>query len=210
MSFSLIFLFIKALVLGIIVSAPVGPVAAMAMSRSLNFGMRLGFVTGLGIAFADALFALVAALGVSQVIDFVSNHQGPFQHIGGLVLVVMGTHLYTSAKKVALQKKAKRVKTRIAMLSSFMIGISNPLAIFTFLAAMADPRIGPIENAGHVATITLGVFAGACLWWLFLAWSVTRFKDKIQGRTLMWVNRTLGVFILLIGVFMIFSRKLSL
>jgi threonine/homoserine/homoserine lactone efflux protein len=200
------FLFLKSLLLGIVVSAPVGPVAAMAMSRSLVFGKKLGFLTGLGIALADALFALIAALGVSQVIEFVAKHRPVIGLVGGLILVIMGTHLFASAKKIALRKKAKRVKTSVAIFGSFLIGISNPLAIFTFLAAFADPRLGHLNSKESIFLVTAGVFMGACLWWLFLVLAVTRFRSIIQGRALIWVNRILGLFVLVIGILMIFSR----
>jgi threonine/homoserine/homoserine lactone efflux protein len=199
-------LFLKAVLLGIVVTAPVGPVAAMAMSRCLLFGKRLGFLTGFGVAIADALFALIAALGVSQVIDFISVHRHLFQLVGGIILIIMGTHLFATSKKVALQKKAKRVKNSVAIVSSFLIAVTNPLTIFTFLAAFADPSFGHLENTANAFQITAGVFLGANLWWLILVFGVTRFRSRIQGKALYWVNRVLGIIIALIGIGMTFAR----
>ena len=201
-----IVLFFKAVALGVVVAAPVGPVAAMAISRSLAFGKRLGFFTGLGVALADALFALLAALGVSQVIDFISVHRNIIQLLGGIVLIIMGTHLFATARKVALQKTAKRVKTSVAVIGAFLIAITNPLTIFTFLAAFAEPSFGHIQNTSSALELTLGVFVGANLWWLFLVFGVTRFRHKIQGQALFWVNRILGILVVLLGLCMTLAR----
>ena len=47
--------FYRGLVLGLMIAAPVGPIGLLCMRRTIQKGIWIGFATGLGAAFADAL-----------------------------------------------------------------------------------------------------------------------------------------------------------
>jgi hypothetical protein len=56
-------LFLRALALGFSIAAPVGPIGALCIRRTLTQGRLTGFMTGLGAATADALYGAIAAFG---------------------------------------------------------------------------------------------------------------------------------------------------
>ena len=58
--------FPRAVLLGLSIAAPVGPIGLLVIRRSLASGPGLGFVSGLGAAVADALYGVVAALGMGS------------------------------------------------------------------------------------------------------------------------------------------------
>ncbi|RBH36052.1 hypothetical protein C3F00_045060, partial [Pseudomonas sp. MWU13-2860] len=62
-------LFAQALLLGLAIAAPVGPIGLLCIDRSLRQGPWVGLATGLGAATADALYATLGALGLSALIQ---------------------------------------------------------------------------------------------------------------------------------------------
>ena len=61
----IIFELIKGVVIGIMASAPMGPVGVLCLQRTINKGRWYGFVTGLGAALSDILYALLTGYGMS-------------------------------------------------------------------------------------------------------------------------------------------------
>lgn len=68
----------KGIIIGVIASAPMGPVGILCIQRTLNKGRWFGFVTGIGAACSDIVYALFTGLGMSFVMDFVNNAQNKF------------------------------------------------------------------------------------------------------------------------------------
>ena len=64
-------LIIKGLLIGVVASAPMGPVGVLCIQRTLNKGRWYGFVTGIGAAFSDIIYALITGFGMSFVVDFI-------------------------------------------------------------------------------------------------------------------------------------------
>ena len=71
-------LFVKGLLVGILASAPMGPVGILCIQRTLQKGRRYGLVTGAGAALSDIIYALITGLGMSFVMDFINNEQTLF------------------------------------------------------------------------------------------------------------------------------------
>jgi threonine/homoserine/homoserine lactone efflux protein len=62
--------FLRGLVIGFSLAAPVGPIGLLCIRRSLAEGRHVGFVTGLGAATADASYGAIAAFGLTAVSSF--------------------------------------------------------------------------------------------------------------------------------------------
>ena len=63
----------KGLLIGIIASAPMGPVGILCIQRTLNKGRWYGFITGIGAAASDTIYALIVALGMGFIVSFLKN-----------------------------------------------------------------------------------------------------------------------------------------
>lgn len=53
----------KGIIIGVLVSAPMGPIGMLCIQRTLNKGRWHGFVTGLGAALSDVIYAALTCLG---------------------------------------------------------------------------------------------------------------------------------------------------
>ena len=65
---TLLDLTIKGLIVGMVASAPMGPVGVLCIQRTLNKGREYGLMTGLGAALSDILYALITGFGMSFVV----------------------------------------------------------------------------------------------------------------------------------------------
>jgi threonine/homoserine/homoserine lactone efflux protein len=82
----------KGMLIGMVASAPMGPVGILCVQRTLNKGRWFGFVTGIGAAISDIIYAGITGFGMAFVMDFVNNDQNKFylQIIGSVLLLGFG------------------------------------------------------------------------------------------------------------------------
>lgn len=87
-------LILKGLLVGIIASAPMGPVGVLCIQRTLQKGRSYGIVTGAGAALSDIFYALMTGFGMSFVMDFIDNEQNIFwlKLIGSVMLFILCIH----------------------------------------------------------------------------------------------------------------------
>lgn len=89
-------LLVKGLIVGVVVSAPLGPVGVLCIQRTLNKGRWYGFVTGLGAALSDIGYALITGYGMSFMDDFLAKNQVLLQIIGSIMLFFFGIYTFRS------------------------------------------------------------------------------------------------------------------
>ena len=185
---------IKGLLIGLLASIPVGPIAVLCTQRTLSKGWRYGFCTGLGAAFSDMVYALLACFGISIVVTFMTNNQYVIQIIGSIVIFGFGVYLFQS--KPVITKTANGGKTQDYVqdfLSAFFMTITNPIMIALFIGLFA--RFHFIhEDISFLKTMfgILLVFIGAATWWFLLVSFVNLFRNKINVRSFGIVNKITG------------------
>ena len=155
----------KGLLIGIIASAPMGPVGVLCVQRTLNKGRWYGFVTGCGAALSDMIYAGITGLGMGLVVDFVSNDTNRFylQIAGSLLLLAFGYYTYRTdpTRKLRTPGQQKGTLTHNAV-TAFFVTLSNPLIVFLFMALYAQFAFGlqldkPVEMiAGFVSIVVVG------------------------------------------------------
>ncbi|MFN0032487.1 MAG: LysE family translocator [Flavobacteriales bacterium] len=196
--------FIKGIVLGISVAAPVGPIGVLCIKRSLTEGRLSGLITGLGAATADTLYGAIAAFGISFITDFLIAQQFYIRIVGGALLMVMGLRLYLS--KVKTDVEMERGNLWHHFMSTMLLTITNPATIFFFIAAFAGLglKTGP-GNVGLSCMLVGGVAFGASLWWLSLSYIVGIWNNKIQITKLNGLNKISASVIIIFGMAAVLS-----
>lgn len=193
---------IKGLIVGFLASIPLGPVGVLCIQRTINKGRYSGLISGMGAATVDMFFALVAALGLTYIINFIEEKQFFIQLIGGGVLIFLGTKIFnTNPIKQIRKHRRKKNKLIEDYLSVLFLTLSNPLAVFLFIAAFAG--IGMVtsnDSSLKSSLIILGVFLGATLWWSTLTFLIDFFRKHFRLKQLWWINKIAGVLIIVFGV----------
>ena len=193
---------IKGLIVGFLASIPLGPVGVLCIQRTINKGRTSGLISGMGAATIDAFFAIVAAFGLTYIINFIEEQQFYIQLIGGGVLIFLGAKIFnTNPIKQIRRHRKKKNKLIEDYFSVLFLTLSNPLAIFLFVAAFAG--IGMVtskDSSLKSSFITSGVFFGAMVWWGILTFFIDLFRKRFRLKQLWWINKIAGLIIIVFGV----------
>jgi threonine/homoserine/homoserine lactone efflux protein len=198
--------FIKGLIFGFSIAAPVGPIGILCIRRSLTNGWMAGLLTGMGAATADACYGCVAGFGLAGITGFVVGQRAWIQTFGGLFLCWLGLRIFLSG---ADEKPAAEASGSAAMgyLSALFLTLTNPMTILSFAAVFAGMGLGGI-GAGQVAAgwLVVGVFSGSMAWWIILT-SVSRlFNTRMSANAMRWINRFSGVMLTGFGLAAVIGR----
>jgi threonine/homoserine/homoserine lactone efflux protein len=194
-------LFLKGVALGFAIAAPVGPIGVLCIRKTVHFGRLSGFCSGIGAAAADAIYAIIAAFGLTFISDFLILNHFWLRLFGGAFLIYLGLRTCFSKGAISAPSPVTH-KTLIAdFLSTFFLTLTNPLTILSFFAVFAGLGLTQFPS-GHVGPISLvgGVLIGSSLWWLMLSGSVSLFRHKISQRVMEWINIAAGISIIAFGL----------
>jgi len=194
----------QGIVLGFSIAAPVGPIGVLCIRRTLQNGFKSGLASGLGAASADAVYGAIAAAGLTLVADFLAKQQTWLGILGGAFLLFLGVRTFRSPPPSA-DGGDKEVNTLGGdYLSTFMLTLSNPITIFSFVALFGGLSAGSGEGFKTSAfVLVLGVFSGSALWWLTLTTGVSLFRRRFSQGLMLWVNRIAGAVISAFGLLML-------
>jgi threonine/homoserine/homoserine lactone efflux protein len=192
--------FLKGLLIGFSIAAPVGPIGVLCIRRTIASGKLSGLVSGLGAATADSIYGLIAAFGLTLISNFLVSQQAILKLVGGLFLIYLGYSTLRSSPAHATDAVGRNGLLG-DYLSTVALTITNPMTILSFVAIFAGLGLAS-SNASYssAATLVVGVFTGSALWWLLLSGSVSLLREKIDGRGLRWVNIVSGLTILGFGL----------
>ena len=201
-------LLLKGLLIGLSIAATVGPMSMLCIQRTLERGRLVGMFSGLGIATADGLYALVAGLGLSAIMHLLISQQFWIRLVGGLFLFYLGLKTMLTRKVASTNSVQARTKQLAALtgfigiyLSMLLLTLANPLTILSFVVIFAGVGIGGAHaGSGNALLLVLGVFLGSVCWWLILTSAVGFIRTRLNVRLLLWINRVSGAILLAFGV----------
>ena len=190
---------VKGLIIGIIASAPMGPVGVLTVQRTLNKGRWYGFVTGIGAAISDILYAAISLVGISLVMDFVEKPRNMFwlKLIGSVMLFIFGLYTFLSHPGKVKHVQGKRGSLMHNGLTGFLVTLSNPLIIFLFIALMARFDFVISRNYFAQGIGYMAIFGGAMIWWFSLTAIIDKVRNRFQDNTVWKINRTIGVIVMI-------------
>ena len=195
---------IDGMLVGFSASVPLGPIGVLCIQRTLQRGRLSGFVSGLGAASSDIIYAIIAGFSLSFIVTFIEEQFVWIQVFGSIILILLGWHIFRSnpAKQLRKQRSGKSKNSYLQdYVSTFLLTFSNPLAIFLFIAFFAGFGV-VMTNSGIYGQLVLitGVFLGAAAWWFLLTSVVGFFRSAGNLRRLFWINRIAGATIIILVV----------
>ena len=193
----------KGIIIGILVSAPMGPIGLLCIQRTLNKGPWHGFFSGAGAAFSDIIYAGITCVGIGFVIDFIIAYQDALQIAGSVLLMFYGIFVFMSNPSKNLQKPKETINSYSQdMLTAFLLTLSNPLIILLYIALFARFNfVSPDEKLFSIAFGLLSILAGTLLWWFLISFFVGKLRKIINVRGLWVLNKIIGSFVVILSVF---------
>lgn len=190
----MIFQIFKAFIVGVCASAPLGPVAVLVMQKTLNNGRGAGFVTGIGCAFIDTVYALIGVFALSAINDFFTRNEAIFYLVGGALVVIVGVLMLFRRTLGTVKEVSHFTKAGYAVQAAGM-ALANPGAIALMLALLALFRV-EAPSWVTVPSVTLG----ALFWWNVFAFFVDKFRSTLKLGTVITINKILGVLVIIFGI----------
>ncbi len=203
----------KGMLIGIIASAPMGPVGVLCVQRTLNKGRWYGFITGVGAAVSDLFYAVITVYGMSFVMDFVNNQQNKFylQIVGSLLLLAFGVYTYRTDPTRNMHRSGNNRGTLTHNgVTAFLVTFSNPLIIFLFIACYAQFAFVLPDHPFEMAVGLLSIVTGALLWWFGLTWLVDKIGGKFDDNGIKLINQVIGAVVVICSGVMLFGTVTNL
>lgn len=208
--------FLKGVVIGIVASAPMGPVGVLCIQRTLNKGRAYGLVTGVGAAFSDILYALLTGYSLNLLYDVISNPTTVYwmQLIGAIIMFIFGVHTFRS-NPVRNTRNVSRNKSSLLLngITGFFITLSNPMIVLLFVALFSPfDFVIPEMTASAQVVGYLAIFAGAMLWWFFITYLVNKLGKRFDVRGIAIINKVVGGLVMvgsLVGAILIATGTFS-
>ncbi len=205
---------LRSIMVGIIASITVGPVAVLCIQRTLSKSRRSGLVSGLGVACADTLMALVAYFFYSMLQGQIELYSSLLRIIGGILVVGVGVYVF--AQNPVTQIRRNRSGESSAwndFASVFALTLANFIMIIPYLLAFfAVFKISSTDHSlGILGGLAVGVgfFTGSISWWSGLACTINLFRSKFRPRHMLTINHIAGALICGLGVYSILSTFIA-
>lgn len=200
---------VKGFIIGILASAPMGPVGILTVQRTLNKGRWEGFATGIGASISDIIYAVITGYFMYLVVDIIEDPIIALwiKLIGSALLLAFGIYTFRSIPKSKVVDEEAPVETKHALtgfiISGFVITVSNPLIILLFVALFGQFTF---ILAGNWFTQILGyisIVIGALTWWFVLTWLIDKVRSKFNQKVIWWINRIIGIIVMIVSALMI-------
>ena len=195
-------LLVKGFIVGVVVSAPLGPVGVLCIQRTLNKGRWFGFVTGLGAALSDICYALLTGYGMSFMDELIVKHQIFLQVVGSVMLLAFGIYTFRSNPVKSLRPVSSSRGTYLHnFVTAFLVTFSNPLIIFLFIGLFARfSFVMPGSPIGFQLVGYLAIILGAVTWWFSITYFVNKVRTRFNVRGIWMLNRIIGGVVMVAAV----------
>lgn len=200
---SLFYMIWRGIAIGILISAPMGPVGILCIQRTLDKGRRPGFYTGVGASISDLFYCLLTGFGLSFIQEFIERNQNVIQLIGSAVLIGFSIYLFrknpASSLKPATQPEP--ISPQKNILGGFLFTFSNPLILFLIIGLFARFNF-PVPDVKfyHYIVGYISICVGAIAWWWFVTYAIDKVRAHFNVRSMWLINRIIGIIILLFAI----------
>ena len=206
--------------MGLASSVTVGPVAVLCIQRTLSKGHLSGIMSGLGVACADTLLAILAFSVYALIKSYIDEYSMIIQLCGGAIVVIIGVFIFFQ-NPVPQIRKNRAGKTNLwqdfgsmfgVTLANFVVIIPYILAFFTmFNLDLSISTSGSVEDGAVVGRmlrnvlVILGFMLGAMTWWFSITSIINIFRKRFRPRHMLTINHVAGVVIGVLGLFTLLS-----
>ena len=210
-------LLFRGMLVGLVSSITVGPVAVLCIQRTLSKSRRSGLASGMGVACADTLMAIIAFFFYAILHSQIEQYKHILSIVGGIFVVIVGVVIY-------LQKPSQRVNIDGSVqntpwrdfasmfgftMANFVTVIPYILAFFAMFGVSSHQGSHDVASPLSSLLIIGGFLGGAVLWWFLLTMLISLFRRSFRPHHMRTINRIAGIIIGLLGVITILSTVIS-
>ena len=201
-------LILTGIMIGVVASAPVGPVNILCIQRTVERGFFAGLAAGTGAVLGDGLFAFLAAWGMTAISDMMLQKRAILQVVGGAILIVFGIKLFFTSSDLVNANLSAKPEGKDGFWDyiwtipqTFFLTITNPGAMLGMFALVGGggSALGGLSTA-EALTFVVSVMGGSLLWWFLIARVISSFRHKLNARRLNFINQAAAIVLTGFGI----------
>jgi threonine/homoserine/homoserine lactone efflux protein len=194
--------FIEGMLAGYGIAIPVGAVAILIVSVSMQSGFRIGFMAGAGAASADCFYAILASVAGTAVTALLQPISPMLKVISGLVL--MGLAVTAMVRGFRSAGSTDRKVHAAGPLGTFVqfLGITliNPLTVIYFTALVLGQDLSMNSAIADQALFALGAGIASLSWQTLLAGLGGIARNRLSHRFRFWATILGNLLVFVLGV----------
>ena len=200
---NLLYVLMRGFAIGVLISAPMGPIGMLVIQRTLDKGRWPAFCTGIGAAISDLIYCIITGAGIAFITDFIQEKQILLQMVGSVVLILFGIFLFRKNPARGLKRKGKDPANTWwkDIVTGFLFTFSNPLILFFIIGLFARFNfLLPEFRYYHYISGYLSIAVGALTWWFLITLLVDKMRGHFNVRSLYLVNRIIGSILIIFAL----------
>jgi arginine exporter protein ArgO len=179
---------VAGLLAGYGIAMPVGAVGTYLVALTARTSLRIGVCAALGVATADGLYALIAALGGSALTPVLQPIMLPMRCVSALVLTALavrgGAAAVSQYRRLETSSRAR--ETPVGPLRAYLglLGMTmlNPITVIYFAALVLGRQTTSAPDNLQQVVFILAAFVASASWQLLLAGSGALLGRVLTGR----------------------------
>jgi threonine/homoserine/homoserine lactone efflux protein len=201
----LFILFIKFIVLGISLAAPVGPINMEMIKRGISNGFWHSWLVGVGGVTADFIFLLLIFFGAAQFMQEKVVVLAMYA-VGAIMLVYIGItsmrDSFVNKQKIDKENLTNRSTLTNAYGTGFFIALLNPINLVFWFGVYGSTlaKLSETETLIMSLLISLAIFIGIILWNLNIAFTVHFGRELVNERLLSFISFAAGFCLFWFGI----------
>lgn len=199
----LLYVLLRGFAIGVLISAPMGPIGMLVIQRTLNKGRWPAFFTGIGASISDLFYCVLTGAGIAFITDFIASQQLLLQIFGSIAIAIFGIYLFRKNPARQLRKPdvAEANTYWKDIVTGFLLTVSNPLILFFIIGLFARFNfLLPEFRYYHYFAGYLSIAVGALSWWFLITLLVNKMRAHFNVRSLYLLNRIIGSLLLLFAI----------
>lgn len=187
---------------GFFISIPVGPINLTIINEGARRGFRWALMIGLGSVLMESIYCAISLTGFAAFLE--APMMRSFMELLSFLFLLFLSWKYFRAKSIPDHTHGADVlEQKLHPRSAFMIGfvrvLGNPAVLLVWLTLTATflSHNWVDDTPGDRVACVIGVAIGATVWFILLAWVVSKGHGRFSPRTLLRMEHISGALLLI-------------
>ena len=179
-----------------------GPVWIALLARSMSGGFQAAWPLALGVAVGDAIWPILAILGVSWLVNEIDGVMVLLRFSATLIFLIMGTFLiFKGDRNLGENSRLTRPGISAGLAAGIFVILGNPKAIIFYMGVLPSFfDLKDITGLDIVAIVSVSV-ATPLLGNLILAGFVNKIRSVLtSSRAVARINKVSGSLLIFVGL----------
>jgi threonine/homoserine/homoserine lactone efflux protein len=192
----------QGIVLGLILSALIGPVFFLLIKTSMKNGFKAALIMEIGIISSDAFCIFLSYVGMANIFNN-PLYKIYFIVLGSAVLMIFGVTTFLSHKKINAENELLKVSNTKLILKGFFFNISNPSVLFFWISTVGLAVSQFSSNKTKIVVYFLSTLITVFAIDVLKAYLAKTINEKINDYTLGIITKVAGIGIFLFGIYLL-------